>query len=353
LSYSSGEVSGVTLANGEFTYEVGGTVAFKVGGVTLGTAPGKEFVTPLDLGPANATSDSIEVKNITRFLMMLDSDGDASNGISISAAIQALANSWGQIDFTTSDLTATFTPLMNEAQIADGTTHVLPDLPTAKTHLDASVRCLYSGGFNGRYTGPDHGRFGVALFPDGTMQGSVFSLPSGPGTDIVSTLPLTVEVAPRLEAGFTTLSSSSSAAFPSDSIRSVSGTWIDSVSGLGGSLAAARMGSTTSVYRFTTVQIATSSVPHEVVAVIVFDVDRDGNITASSYLPNNSFPDTVNTFTGGTMSPTPWHYDDPNSDYELTVDLNPAIATPQILGSFNAPGSALSGDIVGMGCKLN
>ena len=86
MTYTSGSITGVTGADGSFTYERGQPVTFSLGGVVIGTADGKEVVTPVDL-VASGSSTSPEVLNIVRFFIMLDSDADPSNGISISPEV--------------------------------------------------------------------------------------------------------------------------------------------------------------------------------------------------------------------------------------------------------------------------
>jgi hypothetical protein len=49
LKYVSGGQSGFTGANGEFTYEIGQSVTFSVGGVVVGQAPGASVITPIEL----------------------------------------------------------------------------------------------------------------------------------------------------------------------------------------------------------------------------------------------------------------------------------------------------------------
>ena len=82
LSYVSGGQSGETDANGLFYYEVGNTVRFYVGGVTIGEAVAKDTMTPVDLAKTlvpTANASSQYVVNIVRFLMSITTI-DASTG---------------------------------------------------------------------------------------------------------------------------------------------------------------------------------------------------------------------------------------------------------------------------------
>lgn len=87
LSYQTNTQSGITNANGEFSYVDGETVTFSVGDVVIGSAQGQEVLTPINLAQtndANATIESAAVQNLAAFLQTLDVDGDHSNGITIT-----------------------------------------------------------------------------------------------------------------------------------------------------------------------------------------------------------------------------------------------------------------------------
>jgi hypothetical protein len=132
----------------------------------------KTLITPVDL-IANGNSASNYVLNVVRFLMMLDQDGEPSNGIQISAAVNAAAASWAPVDFTTTDLPTALSSLIQQASTADGMTHALPDASSAQTRLRAEYSCNYAGRYSGFYTKnsapTDHGSFTTEVYPDGSM----------------------------------------------------------------------------------------------------------------------------------------------------------------------------------------
>lgn len=74
LTYESGKITGVTKADGSFTYEVGKTVKFSIGGkIVLGQTNGQSIVTPVDLATVpNATATTPGVTRIVRLLMTLN-----------------------------------------------------------------------------------------------------------------------------------------------------------------------------------------------------------------------------------------------------------------------------------------
>lgn len=167
LGFSSGSQSGVTDADGQFTYEIVDEtvqgVTFSVGAVTLGhIEQAKPLVTPSDFAP-QADVTSPEVLNRVRFLMMLDEDGDPTNGIAISEQVQAAAESWPQVDFTTEDLPAALAEIADSARAADGGEHAIVSAAVAEETYTTSFRCLYEGVFAGQRSGGTPGSNRVAL----------------------------------------------------------------------------------------------------------------------------------------------------------------------------------------------
>src|ERR1700675_3556971 len=100
---------------------------------------------------AQGTGTSNRVLNVVRFLMLLDQDGNANNGIQISAAVTAAAAAWMPVDFDTTDLPTTLGPLIQQASAADGVSHVLPDAATAEVHLRTRFYCTHAGNYYGTF----------------------------------------------------------------------------------------------------------------------------------------------------------------------------------------------------------
>lgn len=91
IGYRTETQSGVTNARGEFNYLPGETVTFFIGDLVFPAVPAKGIVTPLDMAQTLDPASPL-VMNIARLLQTLDTDGDPSNGITISpAASQAAA----------------------------------------------------------------------------------------------------------------------------------------------------------------------------------------------------------------------------------------------------------------------
>lgn len=95
IDYSTDTQSGVTNAQGEFTYVEGERVFFSVGDLNLPSALADEIVTPMDMVGIQDSTD-FRVVNIIRLLQSLDDDGNPDNGISITDTAK---NSATQVNF--------------------------------------------------------------------------------------------------------------------------------------------------------------------------------------------------------------------------------------------------------------
>ncbi len=88
LEFKSATQSGVTDHNGNFIYKEGESVTFHIGNLYLGSAkPKNGKVTPLDIIGTTNVNDP-KVVNILQVLQTLDSDHNASNGITIDKAVK-------------------------------------------------------------------------------------------------------------------------------------------------------------------------------------------------------------------------------------------------------------------------
>lgn len=223
LSYVSGGQSGVTGAGGSFTYEVGNTVTFSLGGVTLGQATGDAVISPVDLvsggSPANAA-----VQNIVRFLMTLDDDGDPANGITISTEVRTAAEEWSAIDFSAAGIDTDLATVAAAAIAADGGAHDVPTTGAAQTHLTQSLYCAYSGAFRGSYAGDSTGVWGIVISAvDGSILGVGYDNTLDELFDISGGTALSLDADRAFVAGDVSVGASFSGSM--GSFDSVSGTW--------------------------------------------------------------------------------------------------------------------------------
>lgn len=107
VHYATSTRSGETDAMGTFKFLPGETVAFSVGPITLGSAPGAPEITPFTLAGVTPPTTELELRheldrmtrgatpftraaNIEMLLMALDSDHDPANGIDVSANLAGI-----------------------------------------------------------------------------------------------------------------------------------------------------------------------------------------------------------------------------------------------------------------------
>ncbi|MEE8057981.1 MAG: hypothetical protein V3T17_09110 [Pseudomonadales bacterium] len=170
LRYVSGGQSGLTDANGTFTYEVGASVTFTIGDIEIGTAQGAAILTPLEFVPTALDESDPMVVNILRFLQTLDDDGDPDNGIQITELVRDLAAGLsitfnqsidnftgdGNVQVIVSDLTAT----------SSAGARLLIDASIARAHFRETLDELNSGNGNQSIitlSGDDTGALGKEL----------------------------------------------------------------------------------------------------------------------------------------------------------------------------------------------
>ena len=142
LNYRTETQSGTTNSDGEFKYLEGEVVTFSVGDIEIGSAEASSVMSPVNIAStSNASVGSREVMNIAAFLQSLDSDNDASNGITIEASV-AQAISVSQIDFTQS-VTELIGDIVAEVNQATGSS-LSPVYPSsAAEHLSESLGETY------------------------------------------------------------------------------------------------------------------------------------------------------------------------------------------------------------------
>lgn len=129
--------SGLTDSAGTFKYLQGELVAFSVGGITLGSAPGASQITPFTLAgmtppttePAlrreldrasRTTSNFVRATNMMRLLMALDADHNPASGFDLRGRDASFATASLDFDPTIPQLAVTL------EKLAPDLTHHLP-----------------------------------------------------------------------------------------------------------------------------------------------------------------------------------------------------------------------------------
>lgn len=147
FSTSSG-VTGTTNALGQYSYNPGDTVSFKLGTLTLGTAPAAALVTPIELAGGSAN----KLQNLLVLLQSLDTDGVAANGISIPAAAAAAVTAGIDLASAPAGFASTANTGLVAAQTAGGISRPITSSGAAAAHfLDQSRALLSSQVWIGSY----------------------------------------------------------------------------------------------------------------------------------------------------------------------------------------------------------
>ncbi len=125
-----GGQEGFTNDNGEFQYVEGDSVIFSIGALEFPEVQAQKFVTPLVLADSNIPRHDM-VLNIASLLLTLDTDGDASNGISIdyeTASAVAQPIEFGHLNIN-------FAELPEVLALVEGSGSVTTELVSASTAL--------------------------------------------------------------------------------------------------------------------------------------------------------------------------------------------------------------------------
>ena len=87
LSYQTETQEGTTNKDGRFYFKDNETVLFYLGDIYLGSSPGKDIVTPIDLIQEAYNAYHPDVVKTCRMLLSLDEDGNPDNGITLTSQI--------------------------------------------------------------------------------------------------------------------------------------------------------------------------------------------------------------------------------------------------------------------------
>jgi hypothetical protein len=168
------EITGVTDANGAFSYVPGKNVVFLIGGLCLGEAPAAARMSPLQLIDTNDVTHPA-VTNLARLLQTLDDDADPSNGIQVTAAVRAAASSHWLDFFLPVDTFATDPLTVGIVQVLTTATQAgerpLVSAAEAQANLTSGIRAGYQGTYRGMYcqAGEIGGEWTMQVGPNGEV----------------------------------------------------------------------------------------------------------------------------------------------------------------------------------------
>jgi len=346
LNYVSGGQSGVTDSEGRFTYEVGETVTFSVGGVTLGETEGKSVVTPVDL-VERGSSSSEPVLNTVRFLISLDEDNDLSNGINIPEEVRELALQWTFIQILSDSLEfeQQLERMRSDLQerFSRYESYEIPGNTTARNHLESTLRCSYSGAYTGTYRGTDQGNFGVLIDArSGSASGIAYSTQYDNYITLTGTRSISYDQNAAFASGDTNEGTEFNGQFTS--VNTVQGRWGHPLdSSIGGSFSGRRIGGDQyAVYRGTGTWRTDS---FDEYGVFTFDINDSGRITGFAYNIAYDISGNLNGSLSGTnISATT------NDGTRIAGTLDRE--TGVLRGRFD-DSAGFSGTFEGSGCRLN
>lgn len=135
--YIDGVYAGKTGSDGSFNYTAGQTIVFKIGNITIGSIDASEVpsdgkIMPQDIvGVDRNDVANAKVIEIARLLQTLDSDGDATNGITVDAT---------RIIDTTANIEEGTGTLLGAMSFQNGATLVSAD--NAQAHLMDTMKII-------------------------------------------------------------------------------------------------------------------------------------------------------------------------------------------------------------------
>jgi hypothetical protein len=174
LEYTSGSTTGITDADGSFKYEEGKPVTFKIGSMVLGSVTvTNNRVFPVDLVSGATDETHPNVSLMARILQTLDSDGVASNGITITDTVRRAITQ--AIAVASDDPTQTATAISNLLSAATSNrASVLVPTQNAQEHMKVNLLQEYVGTWRGTYTGTDAGTCTMSIsLPTGATAATV------------------------------------------------------------------------------------------------------------------------------------------------------------------------------------
>jgi hypothetical protein len=228
LSYVSGNQSGITDVEGNFTFEEGATVQFSIGDIIIGEATAKSIMTPVNLVSGAKDETDPTVINISRFLQTLDDDADLNNGITIIELVrnQAVGKSINfDQDVTTFENDANVLTIISDfTYLNDAGIRPLISIQDCQDHLRNTLLGIFAGTYSGTFSGNDSGTWTVTVDSEGNVTGSGVSTVYGINFDInVGTVTSSGEV--TFVAGTVTIGATFSGTV--SSTGEVSGTWVN------------------------------------------------------------------------------------------------------------------------------
>lgn len=176
LQYVSGDISGVTNAEGEFEYLVGEQVTFSIGDIVVGSAIGAQTITPVSLVAGAVDETNAVVTNIARFLQTLDNDNNPDNGILITEDVRNLAQErtidFDQSIFNFANDGNVQTIVAELSALTSAGARGLISQSQAQVHLSDTLIANFAGSYEGTFVGDDSGTWQFVANQQGEIVGT-------------------------------------------------------------------------------------------------------------------------------------------------------------------------------------
>jgi hypothetical protein len=141
LAYSTTSgVTGVTDAAGTFRYNAGDTITFSLGTLVLGSSMATPLVSPFDIASGNTN----KLTNLLVLLQSLDSDGNAANGITITAPTAAGVTAAINLNNSPATFASSANTALQAAMTAGGLTGSIKTVDQANTHYNSQAFAMLS-----------------------------------------------------------------------------------------------------------------------------------------------------------------------------------------------------------------
>jgi hypothetical protein len=174
LRWESGQLSGITDANGRFEYFQDDAVSFYLGDILLGESTGFSVIIPVDIVSGAQSIDNPAVLNIARLVLTLDDDYKWDNGIQITEVVSDMAKGESvNFNVSTDAFTANTQDLVDRltAATTDGAKGLV-EAPVAREHLRLTIAKLLAGDYSGTYSGDGSGTWTATVNLQGDLTGS-------------------------------------------------------------------------------------------------------------------------------------------------------------------------------------
>lgn len=336
----STNVSGVTDANGTFTYDGGAPVTVSVGNVDIATFDPADVVTAVDLAPNGSIDDQAAI-NRTNFLLLLNGGATANGGISVDPALSAPASDWSvRLDDGETAYEQDVTAILPDIQQVIPNAQI-PNREVTRFVMAENLLCQRAGAFTGSYGGGDNGTFGfLASATTGAITGFAYSVED----DEVFPFTAIDNSALDRQGSFVSSASGGATRFTGTYLSAdrIGGNWSNSAFGISGTFNGDRIGgSRDAAFRYTGAFTGASS------GLFSFDINETGNVTGIAYdaTEDETLP-LSGTLTGSTLTVT---YAQSAGAINGVINLDEGTVT----GSWANSDDGSSGQFSGTGCRLN